>query len=144
MFTIQAPGVNGGGIVNFSSESLPDRKCSFVLQKSITAQIRQLFFIITDTKNKSTDLCGNRLLQNDFINSFREIRTRREHLNYLKTVNATTGIRSWWFYCDQNRSIANGRDTHKIRHGLQKESSVQILGGEARHLLVKSLLVSCV
>jgi len=29
-----------------------------------------LSFIITDTKNKVTDLCGNRLLPNDFINTF--------------------------------------------------------------------------
>jgi hypothetical protein len=31
-------------------------------------------FIITDIKNKLTDLCGNWLLQNDFINTFGEIK----------------------------------------------------------------------
>jgi len=31
-------------------------------------------FIITDIKNELTDLCGNSLLQNNFINTFCEIR----------------------------------------------------------------------
>ena len=33
-----------------------------------------LFPIITNTKNKLTDLCGNRLLQNDLKNTLREIK----------------------------------------------------------------------
>ena len=34
-----------------------------------------LSFIIINTKNKLTDLCGNQLLQNDFIDTFCEIKT---------------------------------------------------------------------
>ena len=33
-------------------------------------------FIITDIKNKLTDLCGNRLLHNNFINSLYEISSK--------------------------------------------------------------------
>ena len=43
------------------------------LQKSIPAQIRQLIFLSSNTKNKLTNLCGNRPLQNDLINAFCEM-----------------------------------------------------------------------
>ena len=33
--------------------------------------------VMTDVKNKPTDLCGNRLLLNDFINTFGETRLSR-------------------------------------------------------------------
>ena len=36
-----------------------------------------LSLITTNTKNKLTNLCGNRLLQNDFVNTFREIESRQ-------------------------------------------------------------------
>jgi len=35
-----------------------------------------LFFVLVIVKNKLTDLCGNRLLQDDFINTFWEVQSR--------------------------------------------------------------------
>ena len=40
-----------------------------VLRVSIPAQMRQLFFISVITMDNLTDLCGNCLLENDFINT---------------------------------------------------------------------------
>ena len=74
-----------------------------------------LSFIITNMKNKLTSLCGNRLWQSDFINTFCEMKTRREHLNTLKIAKATTEIRLWLSCCGPNRSTANRRNTQK--HG---------------------------
>ena len=50
-----------------------------VLQKSPPPQISQLIlYTITNMKNKLTDLCGNRLLHNDFINTFCDIKPPRD------------------------------------------------------------------
>ena len=45
------------------------------LQKSISAQIRQLILDISNTKDKLTNLRGNWSLQNNFINTLCEIKT---------------------------------------------------------------------
>ena len=51
------------------------KKCEAVLQKSTPAQIRQLILYIgNDKKDKLMDLCGNWLLQNEFLNTFCDIR----------------------------------------------------------------------
>ena len=43
---------------------------------SIPAQICQLILVISNIKNKLTNLCGNRHLQNDFIDTFCETKMR--------------------------------------------------------------------
>jgi hypothetical protein len=49
--------------------------------KSIPIQIRQL---ITNIKNKLTDLCRNRLFQNDLTNTLSELRTVHARLSAVE------------------------------------------------------------
>ena len=80
--------LNGDRVVADRS-NLTESVCSFssqnnrhlllykvVLQKSIPAKFVKLFFASDIIKNKFTDLCGNRLLQNNFLNTLCEIRPR--------------------------------------------------------------------
>ena len=49
-----------------------------------------LSFIITNIKDKMTNLCGNRLLQNNFINIFGEIKSGgRENLQHGPPAEST-------------------------------------------------------
>ena len=45
-----------------------------VVQNLIPAKNVNLSFIVTDIKNKLTDLCGSRLLPDDFMNTLCEIK----------------------------------------------------------------------
>ena len=77
--------------------SLSHRKClQLHFAKSIPAQIRQLILHHhSSSKNKLTNLCGNRLLQNNFINTFCEIHLcRRERACARRRDGRKKGARS--------------------------------------------------
>ena len=54
---------------------------------SIPTQICQLILYYYYHKNTLTDLCGNRLLHNDFINTFCEMNLDREAERLASTVD---------------------------------------------------------
>ena len=61
------------------------------LQKSTSPQIRQLIFI-TNTKNKLTDLYGNRLLQNEFMNTLCEMNSEGMQALMLEHLGLTASM----------------------------------------------------
>ena len=65
----------GSSTLNPTPQPLSHRKC--FIKSSRTSQLPHksvhLFFIFTNIKNRLTDLCGNWLLRNNFVNTFFEI-----------------------------------------------------------------------
>jgi hypothetical protein len=75
----RGPGAAMCGSRGWSCTAFPREVCHYsylkgsvhkvVLQVSVPAQMRQIFFISVITMDNLTDLCGNCLLENDFINT---------------------------------------------------------------------------
>ena len=74
---IQCGGAESSASRESSARIISQDVYKVVLQKSLSQfphESVNIFFAITDIKNKLTDLCGNRLLQHNFMNTFCEIK----------------------------------------------------------------------